>query len=725
MASPATSTAPLPRQPGPHAIPIMDPADAPQTSSPTKRAYQAMETPTTGPSYPPISETTSKAFSPDISKLKIEMTEDDGPSPFWGMGGASLGTLNKRQDGWAYQTPRRFSIPRSSSPSPGLTTTPYTPQTRYSARSAGIGTPVTPYTPDYPTLDYRRHSETSDAMHRATQKPFNKPVEEEYTAQTLGRYLLITNVPMNVRNDDFRDMIQNIAEFKALIVKHLQTKGCVIVAFHDPRENLKVYQRLQAGPINIGSAYPSLNLSCMPVTKDLVESVTGHGPAWEEVWKTSEAVVRIDIDGGNPVNPDAMHRVVGAIAPYQSIEPIGYDCRSYVVDFFDTRDAATCIRTLDGHVSGQAYVSADYYDPTPRYAPTRPTLGSRAFSLGSAAFIPGSLGLPKTDSYSDVFSLGHSAESTGVHTPSSATFNRLRSDDDIFTSRSASLSPTKREVSASGPAYNAASPWARRGSTPAVFSGADTPPRMLSLSRRLSEAGTVQGLVNKADITARARQRQGLGGHWDANDRKSIPEQNRVFPERIVAGLDHRTTVMIKDVPNKLSRQELVEILDEVVPSEFDFVYLRFDFKNCCNVGYAFVNFCSVSALVRFIQARVGKKWNMFSSEKVLQVSYADIQGKAALINKFKNSAVMSVVESWRPQIFYSSGSMKGQPEPFPVSDNLSLRERSGAGFAGENFKMSWPDTANKIIQARHPATFSESHERPYEYAQTCFDHGF
>ncbi len=37
-------------------------------------------------------------------------------------------------------------------------------------------------------------------------------------------------------------------------------------------------------------------------------------------------------------------------------------------------------------------------------------------------------------------------------------------------------------------------------------------------------------------------------------------------------------------------------------------------------VGYAFVNFSSVKSLYDFIRARVGKKWNIFSSEKVLQV---------------------------------------------------------------------------------------------------------
>ncbi|KLT39853.1 hypothetical protein CC85DRAFT_278754 [Cutaneotrichosporon oleaginosum] len=124
---------------------------------------------------------------------------------------------------------------------------------------------------------------------------------------------------------------------------------------------------------------------------------------------------------------------------------------------------------------------------------------------------------------------------------------------------------------------------------------------------------------------------------------------------------------MVKDVPNKLSRQELVDILNQVVPGEFDFVYLRFDFSNHCNVGYAFVNFTSTRALLHFYRARVGKRWNMFSSEKVLQQTvYATIQGKIALVNKFRNSAVMAVQEEWRPQIFYSDGALRGQPEPFP-----------------------------------------------------------
>ncbi|KAL7422251.1 hypothetical protein Q5752_002897 [Cryptotrichosporon argae] len=138
----------------------------------------------------------------------------------------------------------------------------------------------------------------------------------------------------------------------------------------------------------------------------------------------------------------------------------------------------------------------------------------------------------------------------------------------------------------------------------------------------------------------------------------------------------------------------------KVVPGEFDFVYLRFDFNNHCNVGYAFVNFTNVGALYRFIQARVGKKWNMFSSEKVLQVSYANIQ----------NSAVMDVIEEWRPQIFYSSGALKGKPEPFPEPDNIAQRQRS---------------LTSRLNSVASSSRYDESPSYDYNYAGSMFDSSY
>ncbi|TDL26263.1 hypothetical protein BD410DRAFT_813214 [Rickenella mellea] len=134
---------------------------------------------------------------------------------------------------------------------------------------------------------------------------------------------------------------------------------------------------------------------------------------------------------------------------------------------------------------------------------------------------------------------------------------------------------------------------------------------------------------------------------------------------------------MIKNIPNKLSDRDLIEFIAKVCPRKIDFLYLRMDFQNGCNVGYAFVNFIHVQDLLQFARAKLGVKWNMFSSEKVLQMSYANYQGKEALVEKFKNSCVMDERESWRPKIFFSSGPRQGLPEPFPQPTHLRRKERS------------------------------------------------
>ncbi|EJU04075.1 hypothetical protein DACRYDRAFT_76394 [Dacryopinax primogenitus] len=148
--------------------------------------------------------------------------------------------------------------------------------------------------------------------------------------------------------------------------------------------------------------------------------------------------------------------------------------------------------------------------------------------------------------------------------------------------------------------------------------------------------------------------------------REPPPERNKLDLNRIREGLDTRTTVMLKNVPNKMTDKHLMAFIDTVTPKSYSFLYLRMDFENHCNVGYAFVNFMDVDSLLRFAETKLGKKWGMFNSEKVLNMSYANYQGKEALVEKFRNSGVMEEREAWRPKIFYSSGPRMGELEPFP-----------------------------------------------------------
>ncbi|KAK0504688.1 RNA recognition motif 2-domain-containing protein [Armillaria luteobubalina] len=144
-------------------------------------------------------------------------------------------------------------------------------------------------------------------------------------------------------------------------------------------------------------------------------------------------------------------------------------------------------------------------------------------------------------------------------------------------------------------------------------------------------------------------------------------------------GGDTRTTVMIKNIPNKMSDRDLMSFIDKVCPRRIDFMYLRMDFKNGCNVGYAFVNFIQVEDLLLFAKKRLGQKWHalILRSEKVLQMSYANYQGKEALVEKFKNSCIMDEQEAWQPKIFFSAGPDQGLPEPFPAPTHMKRKERS------------------------------------------------
>ncbi|KAI4298211.1 hypothetical protein L6164_031797 [Bauhinia variegata] len=172
-------------------------------------------------------------------------------------------------------------------------------------------------------------------------------------------------------------------------------------------------------------------------------------------------------------------------------------------------------------------------------------------------------------------------------------------------------------------------------------------------------------------LTDRGRSRR-IENNGTQDDSK---KQFQLDLDKIKSGEDTRTTLMIKNIPNKYTSKMLLAAIDEYHRGTYDFLYLPIDFKNKCNVGYAFINMLSPSLIIPFYESFNGKKWEKFNSEKVASLAYARIQGKAALVSHFQNSSLMNEDKRCRPIVFHSEGPEAGDQiiqEHLP-SNNLNI----------------------------------------------------
>ncbi|OIW04211.1 hypothetical protein TanjilG_00771 [Lupinus angustifolius] len=168
--------------------------------------------------------------------------------------------------------------------------------------------------------------------------------------------------------------------------------------------------------------------------------------------------------------------------------------------------------------------------------------------------------------------------------------------------------------------------------------------------------------------------------------------------DKIMTGEDTRTTLMIKNIPNKYTSNLLLAAIDENHKGSYDFLYLPIDFKNKCNVGYAFINMVSPSHIIPFYKAFNGKKWEKFNSEKVASLAYARIQGKGALVTHFQNSSLMNEDKRCRPILFHSEGKETGDQEHF-LSSNLNICIRQPDGSYSDGLLESRKGNSNEKLE--------------------------
>ncbi|CAJ1400466.1 unnamed protein product [Effrenium voratum] len=123
------------------------------------------------------------------------------------------------------------------------------------------------------------------------------------------------------------------------------------------------------------------------------------------------------------------------------------------------------------------------------------------------------------------------------------------------------------------------------------------------------------------------------------------------------------TTVMLRNIPNRYTRDMLISRLDKGYEGEYDFVYLPIDFSSRCNVGYAFINFRTPPAAQRFISEFHGAKTKHclpgFGSAKIAEVSYARVQGREQNMDNLRDEKFIEKLNDrpdWQPLFLDDAG---------------------------------------------------------------------
>ena len=102
----------------------------------------------------------------------------------------------------------------------------------------------------------------------------------------------------------------------------------------------------------------------------------------------------------------------------------------------------------------------------------------------------------------------------------------------------------------------------------------------------------------------------------------------KIVIDDIITGKEKRTTLMLRNIPNKYTLTNLVEELNPSFWGKFDYINLPIDYDRKLNLGYAFINFVDPMHIILFYETYRLKKWTKYRSDKKMDMTYADKQGK-------------------------------------------------------------------------------------------------
>ncbi|EOY00718.1 hypothetical protein QUC31_014149 [Theobroma cacao] len=508
------------------------------------------------------------------------------------------------------------------------------------------------------------------------------------------RALVLTLVPCDVSESKVRKELEVFGEVRGVQMERVR-EGIVTVHFYDLRHAEKALKEIREQHMQqqtrvrnqcvaaAAGCEPGEINACAPLPPSARGLIAGRAVWAHFIIPASNAVpdgnnqgtvVVFNLDPG--VSTSKLKEIFQAYGPVKELRETPLKKHQKFVEFFDVRDAAKALREMNGKEINGKQVVIEF---------SRPGGYSRKFfnsnnasNVNAFAACANSISLT-TNNYHTRNS--EYPSSPPAPPPPPASLSRKFSGG--FSSNipprsflSQSQSPTKKASNSSkgNPNGNRNSKASVEASVVEEKVGGGGPKK--NAKKNQNNQWTVS-------ISNASKQQQCRGRPWKGRQAKKFDPRFLISEDAMVESSrkDSRTTVMIKNIPNKYSQKLLLNMLDnhcihcneqiadgdEQPLSCYDFVYLPIDFNNKCNVGYGFVNMTSPQATWRLYKAFHHQHWEVFNSRKICEVTYARVQGLEALKEHFRNSKFPCEMDHYLPVVFSPPRDGKQLTEPLPI----------------------------------------------------------
>ena len=123
------------------------------------------------------------------------------------------------------------------------------------------------------------------------------------------------------------------------------------------------------------------------------------------------------------------------------------------------------------------------------------------------------------------------------------------------------------------------------------------------------------------------------------NPSKKSQKSLNIEPDNIISGKDKRTTIILKNLPSDISKENLKKIIEPLGNINFIYIPLLIKNKNKLNLPCAYINVINYKTILKIVEKfNQIKKLNQLSKSKDflnVDIFYSGTQGKHALINRF------------------------------------------------------------------------------------------